>query len=141
MPRREDSSPPCWRNRPLTRERDTRLARWLWGMLLAVVVALAPAAIYLASQNECLKAAYELNELEVERERLIEEERRLRVERAELESPTRIEAWARREPGLTQPDPEQVFVVRSAAGEPDDLVARASGGAGRNDALRAPGGR
>ena len=36
------SSDRRWRNRNLVRERDERLARWLWGMLVSLVVALAP---------------------------------------------------------------------------------------------------
>lgn len=113
-----------WSNRGVVRERDVRLVRWLWGMLVCLILSLVPAGAYLFCQNECLKVSYEINAVYTDTERLLEEERRLRVERAGLESPPKIEAWARREPGLIQPEPEKVLIVRPAAPRPAETVAR-----------------
>ena len=120
------SSDRRWRNRNLVRERDERLARWLWGMLVSLVVALAPAGVYLLCQNECLRVSYEVSAIRAEHEHLLEEERALKVERAGLESPPRIEAWARHDPGLALPDPENVLIVIEATPDSVDLVARRS---------------
>lgn len=115
-----------WRNFGVVRERDVRLVRWLWGMLLCLTLSLVPAGAYLFYQNECLKVSYEINAAHTEIERLLEVERRLKVERAELESPPKIEAWARRQPGLIQPEPGQILIVRPAATGPADMVARSA---------------
>ena len=83
-----------WRNRQLAREPDERRNRSLWSLLLWMLVAVAPLAYYLHQQNECLKLNYELGDLRVEREHMAETERRLRAERATLESLEQIERWA-----------------------------------------------
>jgi len=114
-----------WRNRSLVRERDEHSVRWLWGMLAGIVLALAPAAAYLLCQNDCLRVVYQVNRLEAEHEQLLEETRRLDAKRAELESPARIDAWARRDPGLILPASEQVFIVQQQTDRTDGLMARA----------------
>jgi cell division protein FtsL len=94
-----------------------------------MVVAVIPAGAYLFHQNECLELSYRVNALAREHQRLLEDERRLRVERARLESLERIERWARREHGLIRPDDDDVLVVGSPAREGDaapDAVRRAS---------------
>jgi len=115
-----------WRNRPLVRERDEQRVRWLWRMLAALVAALAPAGTFLLQSNECLQISYSVNTLRDEHEMLVKQERRLRFERARLESLPRIESWAVRKHGLTRPAPEKVVVVSGPA-TPDegDLMARA----------------
>jgi len=114
-----------WRNRSLVRERDEHHVRWLWGMLTGIVLALAPAGAYLLCQNDCLKVVYQVNRLDAEYEELLEETRRLDAKRAELESPARIDAWARRDPGLVLPTSAQVFIVQHETDRSEELVARA----------------
>jgi hypothetical protein len=114
-----------WRNRSIVRERDEHQVRWLWGMLTGIVLALAPAGAYLLCQNDCLKLAYQVNRLELEHEDLLEQARRLDAKRAELESPARIDAWARRDPGLVLPASEQVFIVQQDIDRSEGLMARA----------------
>ena len=94
----------AWRNRLLVRERDPHLGRWLGIMLVAAVVAVAPGGAYLVQQNECVKVSYEVSRLRTEQEELLEQERRLRAERARLSSLPRIEAWARGKGGLVPQD-------------------------------------
>lgn len=112
-----------WTNRTVTREVDHHRARWLWGLLLGMVLASAPSAVYLLQQNECLRMSYEVNRLRTEQERLEELERRLRMRRDVLESLESIETWALKRHGLTWPAPGQVVVVREAVAERSDLVA------------------
>jgi len=114
-----------WKNRPLVLERDTRLVRWLWIMLLAIVVAIAPGGVYLLLQSQCLELAYEIGDLHAEKERLIEEQRRLTVQRARLESLPEIEAWAHRRKGLVQSPPEKLVVLQP---EPAPTVNLMAGG-------------
>lgn len=114
-----------WRNRSIVRERDEHHVRWLWGMLTGIVLALAPAGAYLLCQNDCLKVVYQVNRLVVEHEDLLEQARRLDAKRAELESPARIDAWARRDTGLVLPASEQVFIVQQDVDRSEGLMARA----------------
>ncbi len=114
-----------WSNRSLVRETDPYRVRSLWRTLLAVVVALAPTAVFLVEQNECMKISYEVNDLVVAHEALVKQEQELKVEKTQLESLSDIEHWALRERGLRQPEPEDVIVVRPGRSEPVELVARA----------------
>ena len=114
-----------WRNRSLVRERDEPSVRWLWGMLAGIILALAPSGAYLLCQNDCLRVVLQVNRLEAEHEELLEETRRLDAKRAELESPARIDAWARRDPGLILPASEQVFIVQQTLDRSEGLMARA----------------
>lgn len=114
-----------WRNRSLVRETDEHRLRSLWRTLLGVVIAIAPTAVYLVQQNECVKISYEVSALEEAYELLVKEEQKLRADRTELESLTEIERWASRERGLRQPTPEEVVVVRADPAGPPDLLARA----------------
>jgi cell division protein FtsL len=60
----------------------------------------------------------EREQLARERERLLEENRKLRLEKATLESLRRVEAIATRELGLVTPPPERVVVVEQPAPPP-----------------------
>ena len=102
-----------WRNRPLVRERDHRRIFWLWSMLAAMALAALPSGAYLYHQNQCLEISYQVGAVAEERDRLLEEERRLRVERARLESLARIERWALRDRGLVRPEIDDVVVVEA----------------------------
>jgi cell division protein FtsL len=103
-----------WANREIAREVDHERARWLWGVFVAMLLAAAPFAAYLLEQNECLRLSYKASALRQQREQLLEQERRLRMQRASLESLDKIESWAVGRHGLVHPSPEQVVVVRRA---------------------------
>ena len=111
-----------WSNRDVAREVDHGGRRWLWGMVLGVVVASTPLAMWQLQQNECLRLSYEAAELRAEQERLGEEERRLRARREKLRSLDSIEKWAAAS-GLVRPSPEQIVVVRDAPSAPDEWLA------------------
>jgi hypothetical protein len=114
-----------WRNRSLVRETDEHRLRSLWRTLLGVVIAIAPTAVYLVQQNECVKISYEVSALEEAHELLVKQEQKLTADRTELESLTEIERWASRDRGLRQPPPEEVVVVRGDPAGTPDLLARA----------------
>lgn len=117
-----------WRNRAVLREIDDRRVRRLWRLVLSMVVAAAPMAVYVLQQNESLKLSYEINALRAEREQLLTEERRLNVEKTRLESLARVERWALQEQGLVLPDGESVVVVPGSRTEAGALMASAPEG-------------
>jgi cell division protein FtsL len=123
MARGTAQTPKSWQNRAVLREIDDRHVRRLWRLVLSMVVAAAPMAVYVLQQNESLKLVYEINALRAERERLLTEERRLNVEKTELESLARIERWALQERDLVLPDGDFVVVVPAAETETGALVA------------------
>ena len=116
-------------NSKVVRERDPRAGRELW-LLLAVVAALvASLVLYAWPSLELRQAAQARARMERERERLIEENRKLKLERATLENPRRVEAIATRELGLVLPPAEKVIVVEKAAPPPPEaLLARQGDG-------------
>jgi len=131
MQRTEGAPERRWQNRAVHREIDARRVRQLWKLVVALIVAAAPTAVYLIQQNESVKIEYELNDLQTERERLREERRQLGLERSRLESLGRIEAWATRDQGLVRPGPQGVVMVREASTGSEELVASSpSGSAG-----------
>jgi hypothetical protein len=112
-----------WSNRAVAREVDHDRARWLWGVCAALLLAAAPFAAYLLEQNESVKLSYEASALRQRLEQLLEQERRLRMQRAALESLERIETWALRRRGLVHPSLEQVIVVHRPASDPGEVRA------------------
>lgn len=112
-----------WHNSAVLREIDDRHVRRLGRVVLSIVVALAPTAVYLLQHNESVKIAYEVNDLRAEQDRLLTEERRLSLEKARLESLARVERWARRQNGMIQPGEGAVVVVPSPEPDAGELVA------------------
>ena len=90
---------PHWRNRAVIRERDDRKARWMWLAVVGMFLAAAPIGICTWQQNECLKLSYAVEALRAENDRLLETERKLKIDRAGGESLSDIENWATREIG------------------------------------------
>jgi cell division protein FtsL len=119
-------------NSQVVRERDPRAGRELW-LLLAVVAALvAGLVLYAWPSLELRQAGQARARMQREKERLIEESRKLRLERSTLENLRRVEAIATRELGLVAPPPESVVVVEKAAAPPP--TAQMASQAGRDGA-------
>jgi cell division protein FtsL len=116
-----------WVNRAIAREVDHDRARWLWGVFVAMLLAAAPFAAYLLEQNECLRLSYEVSALRQQHDELAEQDRRLRMQRARLESLEKIESWAVQRRGLVHPSPEQVIVVRRTSTTQEEVRAAESG--------------
>ena len=110
-------------NSQVVREVDPRASRDLWTLLMVVTALVAGLVLYAWPNLELRQAATAKEELSRERERLIEQNRKLKLERAALEDLRRVEAIATRELGLRKPPAEAVTVVeRPAQRAPDGTL-------------------
>jgi cell division protein FtsL len=114
-------------NSQVVREVDPRSSRDLWTLLMVVAALVAGLVLYAWPNLELRQAAAAKQELAREREKLLEQNRKLRLEKAALEDLRRVETIAARQLGLRQPPPERVVVVeRDRPPAPDGaLQARA----------------
>ena len=118
-------------NSQVVREVDPRSNRDLFWLLLVVAVLVAGLGLYAWPHFELRQAGIATEQMRRERERLIEENRKLRLEKASLEDLRRIEAIALRELGMAPPAPGQLVVVEKPS-TPGTQLARgkeAPGGA------------
>lgn len=100
-----------WRNSAVHREVDSRHARWIWKVVLGAAIALTPVAVYLLQTMSYVQTSYALEELRGREQKLVEAERRLRIEKALLESLPAVEARAGKGLGLEHPPASHVVVV------------------------------
>jgi hypothetical protein len=100
-----------WRNSPVHREVDNRHARWVWKVVFGVAIALLPFAVYLLQTMTYVQTSYAIEDLRIQESRLFEAERKLRIERAMLESLPAVEERAGRELGLEHAPAAHVVVV------------------------------
>jgi hypothetical protein len=100
-----------WRNNTVHREVDHRRARWVWKAALAVTIALTPFAVYLLQTMSFVQSSYAIEELRLREVRLFEAERKLRVEKATLESLPAVEARAASELRLEHAPASRVIVL------------------------------
>jgi hypothetical protein len=106
------------------RETDHRRIRNLWFLLIGIVAAIAPLAVYLVEQIQYVHVRYQIETVRKDHERFLEAERRFRFQRATLDSPPRVEARAKNL-GLIHPAPDQIVIVRAEDAATDNLMARA----------------
>ena len=112
-------------NSQVVREVDPRISRDIWLLLLLVAALVGGLVLYAWPNLELREAAHVKEQMSRERERLLEENRKLRLEKAALESLGRVEAIALRELNLSTPEPERVTIVdRPPAVAEGALVAR-----------------
>ncbi len=98
-------------NSQVVREVDPRSSRDFW-LLLFLVGTLAGGMVFYAWPHfEMRQTALARERMQREKEKLVEHNRKLRLEKASLESLRRVETIAVRDLGLRQPAPEQVVVV------------------------------
>jgi cell division protein FtsL len=107
-------------NSQVVRERDPRAGRELWLLLAVAAVLVASLVLYAWPSLELRQAGQARGRMERERERLIEENRKLRLERSTLENLRRVETIATRDLGLVTPPPEKVVVVEKPAPPPPE---------------------
>jgi cell division protein FtsL len=106
-------------NSQVVREVDPRTSRELV-LLLALVASLVGGLVLYAWPNLELRETARKRELmSRERQRLLEENRKLRLEKAMLEGLGRIEDIAVRDLGLRPPAPEDLVVVERPAPVPE----------------------
>ncbi len=109
------SQPRRWHNVTVVRESDPRRMRWVLILFAGVLAAAIPVTAYLVQQMQYVETRYGIEELRGKLQQLDEQERRLRIERASLETLPKVEDRATQELGLVHPTPRQVVVVRSSA--------------------------
>jgi cell division protein FtsL len=106
-------------NSQVVREVDPRTSRELV-LLLALVASLVGGLVLYAWPNlELRETARQRELMSRERERLLEENRKLRLEKAMLEALGRIEDIAVRDLGLRPPAPEDLTVVERPVPVPE----------------------
>ncbi len=93
-------------------KRDLRDMRFLYTALLAAVLCVAVLFVYLWSRLMVVNIGYDISKVNLERDALVEQNRRLRLKFERLKSPDRIEAVASREFDLVHPKKEQVINLR-----------------------------
>jgi cell division protein FtsL len=98
-------------NAHVVRELDPRASRNLLWLLLLVAALAGGLALYAWPHLAQRQTGMAMEQMYRERERLVEANRKLRLEKASLENLKRVEAIATRELGLKAPPPEQVVVV------------------------------
>ena len=99
-------------NQRLVRERDRKHARELWRFLATAAVLAVPVLGYVWQRMDFLRVSKRYEHLQMELQKLGEDEQRLRLERATLMDHERIETLARRNLGLVDPSPDDVRNVR-----------------------------
>ena len=114
-------------NSRVVRQVDPRSRREILLVILLAAVLAAFLGLYAWPALEIRRAGQAGVELDREKQRLVEENRKLRLEKAALENLRRVEAVAGRELGLAPPAPERSIVVevekplapgQNVAGEP-----------------------
>jgi hypothetical protein len=91
------------------------------------MAAAVPIAFYVLQQMNYVQVRYKIEELRGQQERLLEAERRLRIERAALEALPVVEQRAAQELNLARPAPERVVVVPATSPGRGDRSPRAPG--------------
>ncbi len=121
-------------NSQVVRQRDPRTGKQLGLLLLAVGTLVLGLALYAWPTLELRQTGMQREQLARERERLLEENRKLRLEKAALEDLRRVEAIATRHLGLVSPPPEDVVVVERKT--PSPAGPRLAGRAGAREGER-----
>ena len=108
---RVDLLPKAIDNSHVVREVDPRSSRDLWLLLLLAAALVCALGLYAWPSLEIRQTTLAREQMSKERERLLEENRKLRLEKAALENLHRVETIARRDLGLVTPAPDSLVVV------------------------------
>ena len=98
-------------NSRVVRQVDPRTRREIWWLLLLVAVIAGAAGLYAWPALEIRRAGQAAVDLDRERERLLEENRKLNLEKSALQNLKRVETIATRDLGLEAPAAERSIVV------------------------------
>ena len=107
-------------NAYLVRERDRRFGREVVRFLLVVGPVAAALVVCTWVHMEVSRTGYRIGAVERELDRLVQEERRLRLEASYLADPARLETRAQEELGMSVPALEQM-VFASELGQSEAL--------------------
>lgn len=102
-------------NGTVTRELDQTHVRELFTSILVGVILLLSILFYVWQRNEMIRFGYEAKALRARSEALVEENRRLMLQRAGLLALDRIDRIGRRDLKLTTPRADQVFLLQPGA--------------------------
>jgi cell division protein FtsL len=105
-------------NSQVVREVDPRSSRDLWWLVAVVATLVLGLVLYAWPHLQVRQVDSERVRMSRERERLVEVNRKLRLEKASLENLGRIEQIAVRDLGLRPPAPESLVVVERVAPVP-----------------------
>lgn len=111
--------PKAIRNSQVVREVDPRSSRELWGLLVLVGLLVGGLVLYAWPHMALRQTGQATEQMYRERDRLIEENRKLKLEKASLENLHRVETIATRDLGLATPAPERVVVVEKPRAVPE----------------------
>jgi len=98
-------------NSQVIREVDPRSSRELVGLIALGAVLVLGGVLYAWPHLQLRQAGQQAQELSREKERLLEENRKLSLEKAALQNLRRVETIATRDLGLAPPAPEDTIVV------------------------------
>jgi cell division protein FtsL len=107
-------------NSRVVREVDPRANRDLWWLLLLMGVLVGGILLYAWPHLQLRRTGIATEQASRERERLLEENRKLRLEKAALENLKRVEAIATRNLGLVPPPLDKQVVVETHTLLPPD---------------------
>jgi len=106
-------------NSQIVREVDPRSFRDLFSLLVLVAVLVVGLVLYAWPHLEIRQTGMATERMNREKERLIEQSRKLRLEKAVLENLRRVEAIATKELGMSTPAPERLIVVERPEPPPE----------------------
>lgn len=106
-------------NSQIVREVDPRSFRDLFSLLVLVAVLVVGLVLYAWPHLEIRQTGMATERMNREKERLIEQNRKLRLEKAALENLRRVEAIATKELGMGTPAPERLIVVEKPEPPPE----------------------
>ena len=102
-------------NSKVVREVDPRASRDLWWLFAVVAILVCGLVLYAWPHLQVREVDVARVRMSREREQLIEENRKLRLEKASLQNLGRVEQIATRDLGLRPPAPESLVVVERLA--------------------------
>jgi cell division protein FtsL len=101
-------------NSQVVREVDPRASRDLWWLLVLVMTLVGGLVLYAWPHLQIRETSRAQDRMSRQRERLLEENRKLRLEKASLENLRRVETIASRDLGLQPPPAARVVVIERA---------------------------
>jgi cell division protein FtsL len=117
-------------NSHVVREVDPRASRDLWWMAVLVLTMVGGLVLYAWPHLQIRETARAQDRLARQRELLLEENRKLRLEKASLQNLGRVEKIAIRDLGLQSPPATRVIVIeRPRPAAPGAQLAKELGGA------------
>jgi cell division protein FtsL len=113
-------------NSGIVREVDPRTSRDLAVMLLLAIALVGGLVLYAWPHFQMRQTATATDQMQRERDRLVEENRKLRLEKASLENLGRVEAIAEGRLGLEKPAADRVVIVETTSPLPKDTQVASS---------------